>query len=835
MFNLGSTDILNIVGSDDPLYNLRQVEQILANYPSYNWYDVMSLYPTGSTIYWGALFPEIVAFCCKIVGATTRPEIIGVGLLVPPLLAAILVPIMYLVGKTCGDWKTGLVAAGFTAVVSGQFFYRSFYGYMDHHIAEVFFATIFCLCYMYTLISVKGIKIDLKNFSSLKKPLLVTGLAGIAYLLGLFTMPTMILFAMIVGIFTLAQFIIDVHRNRSTEYIVFINTITFTIAIIGLLIFGLFFGLKNDGINFSNYSTGHIYAYLVLIGGTYFLYRLAAYLKQKEKPKYYFPGVLVGITAISMIVLYVISPQTYGLLLDNIIGFFGQPALSLTVQEARAWSLDAAWVTFNYGLVLMVGGALVLLYNNIKEERPHQVFALIWLFIISYSTWQHVRYEYYLAINVALLSAICVSFCFDYGWNEICRLAAITTPDKEKQDKPEEKKENRRNKKQRKKEKNIPKYDYVATTLVIVASLLAILFVYNSASIDYFNSSSNAIRMNGDWKESLEWMATSTPDTGVNYFTIYDKKTFTYPNQSYGVMSWWDYGHMITYIAKRIPNANPFQQGVAGSTGSAAYFLAQSESGANRIADVNGIRYVITDIEMDTGKFWAMATWYNASAGITPYQIQFAVANPDTPNQYQGVVFNTQSYYMTMVSRFHNFDGSMTEPQLVYYIEYTDPNISGISVPVIINGGSTGSVQEAHIRAELYNSNAPVGYHAAVFSPAIFLPIEHIPALNHYRLVHESPSSVLTGNVPNIKYVKIFEYVKGANIKGDGIIEIPVITNTGRKFTYRQESTNGEFIVPYSTSGNPYSVMATGKYRITGSGKEFDVSEDAVMQGLAIN
>jgi dolichyl-diphosphooligosaccharide--protein glycosyltransferase len=45
-------------------------------------------------------------------------------------MGTLLVPLMYLIGKTCGDWKTGLVAAGFTAVVSGQFFYRSFYGYL---------------------------------------------------------------------------------------------------------------------------------------------------------------------------------------------------------------------------------------------------------------------------------------------------------------------------------------------------------------------------------------------------------------------------------------------------------------------------------------------------------------------------------------------------------------------------------------------------------------------------------------------------------------------------------------------------------------------------------
>ena len=109
---------------------------------------------------------------------------------------------------------------------------------MDHHIAEVLFSTIFCLLYMYTVFSEKDTKIDLKIISSYKKILLLSGLTGIAYLLGLFVMPTMILFAMIVGIFTILQFVIDVSRGKTGEYLLVINTVIFTIAIIGLLVYG---------------------------------------------------------------------------------------------------------------------------------------------------------------------------------------------------------------------------------------------------------------------------------------------------------------------------------------------------------------------------------------------------------------------------------------------------------------------------------------------------------------------------------------------------------------------------------------------------------------------
>jgi dolichyl-diphosphooligosaccharide--protein glycosyltransferase len=340
--------------------------------------------------------------------------------------------------------------------------------------------------------------------------------------------------------------------------------------------------------------------------------------------------------------------------------------------------------------------------------------------------------------------------------------------------------------------------------------------------------------MNQDWRDSLVWMQNNTPATGVNYYTIYNKNSFTYPNSSYGVMSWWDYGHMITYIAQRIPNANPFQAGVSGPDGAAAYFMATNESTANTILDHDGTRYVITDIEMDTGKFWAMATWFNSTAAASPYQTTFLVPDQTDASSYQSALLNEQPYYDTMVSRLHNFDGSMVTASSAYYVEYADQSITHASYPVLTNAAEM-NVSAAATRAAQYNQNAPAGYHAEVLSASVVLPITDVPALQHYRLVHESSTNVFNSDKIDVKYVKIFEYVKGAHIKGSGIIEVPLVTNTGRNFTYSQQSVNGEFVVPYSTTGNPYDVKATGKYRIVGTGTTFDVPESAVMQGLTIN
>ena len=837
MFNMGNTDILNVVASDDPLYNLRQVEQVLHNFPTYAWFDAMTNFPTGDFIYWGPLFTYILVFMCMITGAATRPEIISASLLVPPLMATVLVPVMYFVGKSCGDWKTGLLASGFIAIVSGQYFYRSFYGYLDHHIAEAFFSTLFCLAYIYALQTAKETEMDFKKFETIKKPVFIALLAGFAYLLGLFTMPTMVLFAMIVAIFTLVQFIIDFYRGQNGDYLLLVNGVIFSVAIIGLLLVSS--KIESYQIDFATYSFGHVYAYLGLIGGTVALYILSRYFHSKNRHLY--PISIAGAGMLFSLVLYVINPSIFNLLISSFFSFFGQAAESLTVQEARGWDIDLAWATFNYGLILMLGGLAVLAYKNIREEHPHQVFTLIWSLIILVSTWQHIRYEYYLAVNVALLSAVVVSFAIDVSWQSSWKsLKGIFIPTTEPQKNPASgsdanaKRERKRKKGGMKPEQGQSQIHVAFALLLTVTVILAVLFVVTSVNYSYSNAVSNPIRMSPDWRESLEWLGNNTPETGVDYLAVYNQKTYRYPSQAYGVMSWWDYGHMITFIAKRIPNANPFQRGVAGEIGAAAYFMTTSEQSANSIADQLGTRYIITDIEMDTGKFWAMATWFNRTASIRPYQTQFAASDPAQPDRYQEVVLNNQTYYLTMVSRLHNFDGSMAEPTQTYYVEYADASVSRISVPVITNAVVMNASESLTSAAE-YNSKAPSGYHAATLSPAIFLPVEPVPALRHYRLIHESPSNVFAAKTPDIKYVKIFEYVKGAHIRGEGIIEIPLVSNTGRQFTYRQQSTNGEFIVPYSTGGNPYGVKAAGKYRIAMTKKEFDVPENAVMQGLTIN
>ncbi|HRS93281.1 MAG TPA: oligosaccharyl transferase, archaeosortase A system-associated [Methanolinea sp.] len=828
----GTTDILNLVGSDDPMYNLRQVEQTIQNFPAYSWFEAMTLYPYGQVIHWGPLFIWIISALCLALGATTRPEIISVALVVPPVMAGLMVPVMFLLGKKVSGTMAGLFSALVIAVVSGQFFFRSLYGYLDHHIAEVLFSTIFILCYTWTLSYVREHPVDFSRRETLRIPLVLSVSCGVAYVLGLLVMPTMVLFAFIVAITTFLLFVWGFFRGVRGDSLLLLNSVTFGIAAASFLIFGV----HKEGFQFDYYTLGHPLAYLLIILGTAVLYVLGRFFRERGQVQY-----LAGLAGLFVVVFgffAVAIPGLFSTFVASIIQFFGQNQLYLTIQEARSWTIADAWDNFGLGLILLAAGLVLLCILLWKEKRDEHLVVLVWSLVIIIATWQHIRYEYYFAAPLALLSGLFVGWIVGWGWKDISLLLTAEKGENREgpvTDRPDAK---QKGKKKAKQERAASRRDPLKIGAVAVVLLILCVFAYFQVSYELRVAGSGALRMNPDWRESLEWMEKNTPDPGVDYYRIYQKETFRYPPESYGVMSWWDYGHLITYIAKRIPNANPFQSGVAGENGAAAFFMTADEERNSEIAKALGVRYVMTDVEMDIGKFWAMATWFNTSAGLSPYTEVILVPGQGGTETYSPVEMYEAPYFVTMISRLHNFDGSMADAKQVYYVEVDE---SRTTYPVATKALAMDP-QAALEAADAYNRDAAPGKRALVISPDIRIPVGKVPALRHYRLVHESPTNILAKAQANaspdlitdMRYVKVFEYVPGARIAGEGTIEVDVVTNTGREFTYRQESRDGTFIVPYATTGSPYEVRTKGKYRIVGTGREFEVPEEAVLQGLPV-
>jgi dolichyl-diphosphooligosaccharide--protein glycosyltransferase len=375
--------------------------------------------------------------------------------------------------------------------------------------------------------------------------------------------------------------------------------------------------------------------------------------------------------------------------------------------------------------------------------------------------------------------------------------------------------------------------------------ILTIVLVSISGFQDYQYAMSFSTReLSNDWIESLAWIKNNTPEPMIDYYAMYEQAGFSYPEGSYGIMASWDAGHWITFFAHRIPITNPFQDNLAGERGAAAFFLSQNESRADDILRSFGGRYVVTNSRMAMETFTGLVPWQNTSADTTPYIKWFLAPFPADTSRLVTTTRYDNSYYQTLVVRLQNFDGSMTVPETVDYVQYAVRQVPGSGetadmsalAPVMVTSEPMDALRATEA-ARSFNERAVPNNYAIVVSEMPNKPVQKVPALSHYRLVHESPqdttASLTTGTFtfPGIKSVKIFEFVNGSRIKGEGVIELPLVTNTGREFVYRQESRNGEFVVPYSTKGNLYEVRATAPYHIVGTSRFIDVSEEDVLNG----
>lgn len=830
----------------DVWYTLRQVEVMVANFFQYNWFDPMTAYPSGKTIDWGPFFPFLAASLCTVLGASSRADIVNTAGWVAPLLAALLVPITYRLGKQIWDWKAGLVAAGFVSVISFTYFYFSSFGWIDHNSAETFFVALFFLAYISALAASRSVTVDRDHVKSLYIPVLLSCLAGVFYFLGYLTATTVMLALLVIGIYTFIQYIADYFAGQQSEYLLLTNGVLF--ACIAILV--SLFGFRAGGLSLTTYSVGHLYVMIALLAVTVLFYGLARVFR---KNRMHYGLSLAGIVVIGagllqfLPTLQTIRDQAFSLVL-------GSSVYSVAVRETQPWSFAGAYETFNLALLLMAGGLIILAWHAVKRRQGEHILLLTWFAVMLLVTIPHQRFLMYLTVPVALLAAICVTGSLKWSWDAVeaplspwlSRLSG-GSGQAPAEGKSETGKKDRKAKKTGRASAGIPPGAALKGITFAGMIILALLVFAISAGQDYayvVNTPANTIP--GDWTETLGWMETSTPSTGVDYFGTYDRETFVYPDESYGILAPWEEGHRITFFAERLPITNPFQDHLSGTQGAAAFYLSEDETAANSILSSLKGRYVATDLGTATDTFPSLIPWMTDSDEISPYLRWFFVEDKSSSGLAKTHLLGND-YFQTMIVRLQVFDGSLALPDTAQYTRYTIRNVpdSGTTAGVgglarVITGTQAVNVSQETIAVSPEGDTlSPGATYADLYSSVPYQPVKKVPALTRYRLVHESPTNIsmqLYGSaqgssLPDIRLVKVFEYVKGAHIPGEGVIELTLVTNTGRNFVYRQESSGGEFVVPYATEGSSSDVRATGPYHIVGTSKYITVTEADVQAG----
>ncbi|UIP01054.1 oligosaccharyl transferase, archaeosortase A system-associated [Halobaculum sp. CBA1158] len=532
------------------------------------------------------------------------------------------------------------------------------------------------------------------------------------------------------------------------------------------------------------------------------------------------------------------------------------------------------------GLVaLLVFGAAA----RVRYDAEH-LFVFVWAAFITAAAFTQVRFNYYLAVAVAGLNAYFLREALAVIGVDFSR--DLSTPD-------------------------VETYQVVAVAVTIMVVLGPVLVVPLSLgntgqpSIDRTNTAvgvgnSTAPGAVTIWDENLEWMDDNTPEQGnlggagnadeLEYYGTYERppgNDFEYPEGSYGVMSWWDYGHWITTRGERVPHANPFQQ---GATSAANYLLAPSEERAEEsLAEIDDdgeaeeMRYVMVDWQMTTigSKFGAPTVFYD-DGNVSSSDFYSPVLQRNQQGEVVGrAAFNEkkQRYYESMMVRLYKYHGSRAEPTVntlfgeqVIVFDYDTVTAEDGTTYKVLPGGENASAIRPFPNETAAQEFVEEDGSAQIGGVGSF-PREDVPALEHYRLVSTSDTSAYgsseyqrsvlgesraVGLRPSQlqqtspQWVKTFEKVPGATVEGTGADPNETLTATVRMevpnagaggnastFTYEQQTTADEdgrfeFTLPYSTTGydeygpeNGYtnvSVRADGGYTVTG---EVETNESA--------
>ncbi len=815
------------------------------------WFDPMTYFPHGTPIPFGPFDSWGIALISLIAGLG-HPSIYTIdtiGAFFPAIQGALLVIPVYFIGREIGGKSCGLISSLIIAVLPGQIFERSVLGFTDHHISESLLSAFVIMFFLLAISSGKDMRFESikRDWATLKKPLIYSALAGISLGLYIDAWASGFLFEGIILIFIAFQSISDHLKNKNAEYLGISGAITFLIAALMVLPFiQPFYG-------FSNYYYSLFQPTILLLGmaAALFISFLSKLVKDRGINRYYFPGILAAIAILGLIILSVAIPSFTGPLFAGFNIFQPKAGGASTVAEASPllmeggqFSLDGIQANFP-GISVILSPfflslvALVLLsIYYIRTQRNTYLLAIIWSIIVLFLTLAQVRFAYYYGVNVALLSGFLASWVLQKAGSSKLKDWATQSKDPVK---------------------------LLTSNLkgAAVIVLILILIIYPSVSVSILTAQYASSGPENDWMSSVAWLGNNTPSPGMDIYTIYqrppDSQQYPYPTTAYGVMSWWDYGHYIETIGHRMPNANPFQQGIgnlsANISGSSPFFLSESEDQAENVlanldksrSPYQNTRYVMIDWEMATSKFYAMTAW--SAVPITNY---YGIFYQPQGNQLVPIEAYRDAFFKTMTARLFFFDGSETPVSNAFAIAYQTFDQNGTLLPVIVEQPLISSNYSELVN--YVNESKNKGYESEILSennPTSISSSLPLVALKHYRLVHESESTVTyTGQ----KYVKTFEHVPGAVIKGKApagtnvTISVPIITNQNREFTYSQSNTtdaSGNFmlVVPYSTEGPSASGTkfdtgpARNYYELSAGGKVYEVSvpEKDVMTGGTIN
>ncbi len=776
----------------DTYYHARRILATVANFPHALSFDSYINYPYGSSIGWAPLYDVAIAAAALIIGlgSPSLYTIEAAAAVVPLLLGVLTVLLVFLITEKLFDWRTALVSAGVFAITPAHV-YVSFLGYADHHVAETLLST---AAYFFFIVALKNLQKNNVSFTGgILNNSLFPARTGVALALAIFTWNGAPIFVGLIGIYIVIQFIIDKKSGKRSDYLVITGGIAFLVS---LLIITPVAVSQGAGFDFNSYLPSYFHVGFLAAFFSLCLLLGAMQMAQFKRWWYHFL-LLMLIFASAFISIEIISPQFYQTAEIGLGYLFGggilatiQEAVPLFDNPAGGFTLDNVWRAFTISSFIALLMLIYFIPKTRKEAYPSgAVFLIVWTLIVLALTLLQRRFVYLLSVNVAIFSAYFVTSALKLFSFEIKK--QIT-------------------KKKRKNQKTSTSTSNTGFRkgLSIVA-LLPILSIVVIKYMETGNIPDKDFLLYADIAILLAYFSTATPKL------VSPENTKLIIGLS-----------MIALLA--VHNLTVVKFMATENVAAPASDLKESFTWLKDNSPATSY-YTYPDKPAEYGvmSWWDYGNWIlylsqrpvvanNFQTGIDDAAHFLTASDEKTAND----ILNTRKV------RFVVTDAQMLKLKFKWIAMLAGKNPEDYY-------GASDDAPIRSVNAENRNFFATMLSRLHVFDG---------DGLSNYRLIYESSTTAIRS--PDLKYVKIFEYVPGATITGktDGDIKLTlsVMTNQRRIFEYKRQATasNGsyEIKVPYSTQGGKYATSPMSDYIVQNewTAKAVSVSEQDVLEGRVL-
>ena len=574
----------------DEYYHMRRILYTVNHFPNTLWFDSYLNYPHGLFTTWPPLFDQISAALCIVLGQHTKEGVEMISSFVPIFTGILAIVVVYYLVRELFDHRVALMASFLTALAP-NYILNTMFAATDHHCLEV-------------LLQLTTILFIIMAICRNEKRYLFACAAGVAMAALAYTWQGADLYLGIFLVYAFIRMTLDLKEGRPSTDTATMLLIAFGLALVLVLPFWNTPWLSPSFLG--------IAAMLVALSIMFGL----SYIMQERKISWTtFP-----LSILVLAVVFALSTRVFGGLFG--LGALIQYGLDLIwgggmigkISEAEPLVYDAKTfyeVVFSpLGLNLLISlagiaASIIYIQRSDGGKRQGQLLLLVWAVYTILLTFGQARFLYLSMIAMGVL----ISIFFFWAKDLVDKKLAART-------------------------QKAPKGWAIILLLLVISPTLtdAVNTVY------YAGGTPPAV--SGDWQQSLIWLKDNSNTT--SYYELPEKAP------EYSVMSWWDYGNWITYLAERPVVANNFQAGVEDA---AKFYLSESEENATAVLDARGTKYILADFDLVYGKLPALTSWANED--INSYMIM-----KDEGSQIAATP--QQRLFNTTLGRLYFFDGAGT-------------------------------------------------------------------------------------------------------------------------------------------------------------------------------